>query len=241
MLRNFIFTIMFAFALINISKAEDTQNEQQEEFDRFGFGITSGLGGSISNNQKALEEDGTDTLALVFRAGAFAEYNFIKYLGIQLGGMYTMLPIKNTEKGGGSSTLTFHNFSLPIKLKLYPFGVQSGFSLCLIGIEPMFRGHISFAETDKNGKSKENTSDKTKKEMKENLNSFFLGLCGCLEYEIKSIGLILSLTGGTSLPMVTGLFANETFKKMKENNKNIYQPTFTYITFNIGYNFASIF
>ncbi len=75
-----------------------------------------------------------DAISFGIRAGGYGEYNFIKYLGVRIGGMYNMIPLKSTTTGSRSHILTFHTFSFPMNLKVYFFGVQNGFSWNILGI-----------------------------------------------------------------------------------------------------------
>ena len=229
---------MISFGISNISKAD-------EYFDPLGFGVSAGLGISRSNivsaNKDNKDNKTEDAFALAIRCSGFIQYNFINYLGIQSGCSYNMIPLK-MKKEKESTYINLHNISFPLKLKIYPFGVQKGLSFG-IGAEPMLKIHLSHTTINDKNRS---TTVSGEKEENDTCNIFFLLGHGSIEYEIKSLGLLFSLTGGITIPKISGLFSKKGIDDMNKlskergSKKEFANPIFGYLTFNIGYNFANL-
>ncbi len=100
----------------------------------------------------------------------------------------------------------------------------------------MIRLGCSSTFYDKNGK-KNDSKDDDKKETEESTNNFLFCVFGGFEYEIKSIGLFFSIKAGGSL---NGIYSKKQIDKFRKPENNYQNPQFMYVTFNIGYNFASL-
>ena len=221
--------------------------------DIHGYGIHLGVGSSLLHKQKSENYD------MSYRMAGFGDYSISDHLKFRGGISYSFLPFQNKLKFIDKilkveiDSIEKHDLyclGIPFGLKIHFFGIQNGFSLN-IEIEPLFKlsNSVLIKDDYKIAKIlsidiKEDKDEMNKKKIKaqKGISKYLISLNLGLEYEFKSIGLILLLrTGGSLNNCITEARVNDLEKIDPEYISKNKHFTLGFAILNIGYNFAHLF
>jgi hypothetical protein len=212
----------------------------------FGYGIKGNLGASMINNAEKFFDNPKagffSSKSIGYGGGVYGEYNIIDAMGVRV---EALLNYAGTSYRG---ELKEHSYSagyvkLPILVKYYPMGVDSGFSL-LVGPElgfPLFNKNYKEKTREKDKDKdilKEKTDDVYKADKKKREDYYFsnytFGINVGAEYEMSEIGLSFALNYIADLTNFLNTDATRAKGVIEDENAKLQN-----IRLSVGYNIAA--